>query len=244
MTPGDLSSLAEGLGESLSLDGIDRPADRAYMGIRRAILSGALAGGAHLREEALAQMTGTSRTPVRQALSRLVAEGLARDEGRSRFVAEFPFEEVAVIFDIRARLEGYAARLAAERITEAELDELSRLVHEIDNLAGPDGTSSRIQEFARLNTAFHARILVATRSPQMQSLSAQATAIPLELIKQFVWSQAVNIERSNRQHRDILDALTARNSDWAENIMSAHILSTKPTRPDKSGGSPTQGLSP
>jgi len=222
----------EGLGESLSLDGIERPADRAYMGIRQAILSGALKGGAHLGEEALARLTGTSRTPVREALRRLVGEGLARDEGRSRFVSEFPFEEVAVIFDIRARLEGYAARLAAERIVSAELDELARLVDEIDNLAGPDGTSTRIQEFARLNTAFHAQILSATRSPQMQSLSARATAIPLELIKQFVWSQPVNIERSNRHHRDILDALAARNGNWAENIMSAHILSTKPTRPD------------
>ncbi|EAQ02224.1 transcriptional regulator, GntR family protein [Pseudooceanicola batsensis HTCC2597] len=237
----DLSTPAEGLSETLSLDGIDRPADRAYVGIRRAILSGVLKGGAHLGEEALARMTGTSRTPVRDALRRLVGEGLARDEGRSRFVAEFPYEEVAVIFDIRARLEGYAARLAAASVTQAELDELARLVHEIDNLAGPDGTSTRIQEFARLNNAFHAQILTATRSPQMQNLSAQATAIPLELIKQFVWSQAVNIERSNRQHRDILDALTARNANWAENIMSAHILSTKPTRTDGTWTDDKQG---
>ncbi|XDB00334.1 GntR family transcriptional regulator (plasmid) [Sulfitobacter sp. LCG007] len=240
MTPDDLSPIADELGDSLSLDGIDRPADRAYTGIRRAILSGVLKGGAHLGEVALARMTGTSRTPVREALRRLVGEGLARDEGRSRFVAEFPYEEVAVIFDIRARLEGYAARLAAERITAAELDELARLVAEIDNLADPDGTSTRIQDFARLNTAFHAQVLAATRSPQMQSLSAQATAIPLELIKQFVWSQPVNIQRSNRQHRDILDALTARNGNWAENIMSAHILSTKPVRPadDRPGETP------
>lgn len=237
----NVTPLPDDLSDSLSLDGIDRPADRAYTGIRRAILSGVLPGGAHLREEALAKMTGTSRTPVREALRRLVGEGLARDEGRSRFVAEFPFEEVAVIFDIRARLEGYAARLAAERITAPELDELARLIDRIDNLAGPDGTSTRIQEFARLNTDFHGRILAATRSPQMQSLSAQATAIPLELIKQFVWSQAVNIERSNRQHRDILDALTARNGNWAENIMSAHILSTKPTRPDGKRTDDSQG---
>ncbi|WP_172960997.1 GntR family transcriptional regulator [Oceaniglobus roseus] len=241
--PDDLSPLAEGLGESLSLDGIERPADRAYTGIRRAILSGILKGGAHLGEEALARMTGTSRTPVREALRRLVGEGLARDEGRSRFVAEFPFEEVAVIFDIRARLEGYAARLAAERITAAELDRLAGLIEEIDRLSGPDGTSTRIQDFAKLNTAFHATVLSATRSPQMQSLSAQATAIPLELIKQFVWSQPVNVERSNRQHRDILDALAARNGNWAENIMSAHILSTKPVRPGANTTQDTQETS-
>ena len=123
------SALTEtALADELDRAGIERPADRAYEGIRRAILSGLLPGGTHLREEALAQMTGTSRTPVREALRRIVGEGLAHDEGRSSFVAQFPFEEVAIIFDIRARLEGYAAFVAAERITDAELQGLAQII--------------------------------------------------------------------------------------------------------------------
>ncbi len=217
--------------EELDRAGIDKPADRAYEGIRRAILSGTLPGGAHLGEESLARMTGTSRTPVREALRRIVGEGLAHEDGRSRFVAKFPFEEVAIVFDIRARLESYAARLAAERITAEELTDLSGIISKIDELAAEDTGRDTIRRFAELNTEFHAGIIAATKSPQMQNLSARATSIPLEMIKQFVWAQEVNIHRSNQQHRDILLALENRNPMAAEAIMSAHILSTRPNQP-------------
>ncbi|MFY0634324.1 MAG: GntR family transcriptional regulator [Vannielia sp.] len=219
------------LSEELDLEGIEKPADRAYEGIRRAILSGMLPGGAHLGEVALARMTGTSRTPVREALRRIVGEGLAHEDGRSRFVAEFPFEEVAIVFDIRARLESYAARVAAERITDEELAELGRIIDAIDALDSEPRDRNTIRAFADLNTRFHAKIITATRSPQMQNLSVRATSIPLEMIKQFVWSQQVNIARSNQQHRDLLTALENHNAMAAEAIMSAHILSTRPNRP-------------
>lgn len=224
------------LSDELDLAGIDKPAERAYEGIRRAILSGMLPGGAHLGEESLARMTGTSRTPVREALRRIVGEGLAHEDGRSRFVAEFPFEEVAIVFDIRARLESYAARVAAERITAPELAELSRIICAIDELAAENPERDTIRRFAELNTEFHARIINATKSPQMQNLSARATSIPLEMIKQFVWSQKVNIDRSNQQHRDILVALENRNPMAAEALMSAHILSTRPNQPKQKIG--------
>lgn len=218
--------------------GIDKPAERAYEGIRRAILSGMLPGGTHLGEQSLAQMTGTSRTPVREALRRIVSEGLAHEDGRSRFVAEFPFEEVVIVFDIRARLESYAARLAAESITDDELSNLSRIIAEIDTLSALPADRDMIRYFAELNTEFHAAIIAATKSPQMQNLSARATSIPLEMIKQFVWSQEVNIHRSNQQHRDILLALENRNPMAAEAIMSAHILSTRPNKPQQKTGFP------
>ena len=225
------------LSNYLDVAGIDKPAERAYEGIRRAILSGILPGGAHLGEESLARMTGTSRTPVRDALQRLVGEGLAHEEGRSRFVATFPFEEVAIVFDIRARLESYAARLAAERITAPELAALSQIIYRIDDLIGERLGSDTIRRFAELNTEFHARIITATNSPQMRNLSARATSIPLEMIKQLVWAQKVNIERSNQQHRDLLIALENRNPTAAEAIMSAHILSTRPNHPNQKSGS-------
>jgi len=227
-----------GLENALDLTDIGKPADRAYEGIRRAILSGILPGGAHLREEALAQMTGTSRTPVREALRRIVSEGLAHEEGRSRFVAEFPFEEVTIIFNIRARLESYAAGLAAECMTAAELKDLTRIVCAIDALADESGGEDKIRCFAELNTQFHSGIIAATNSPQMQSLSARATSIPLEMIKQLSWSQNVDIKRSNQQHRDLLVAFENRNASAAEAIMSAHILSTRPNHPNRKIGSP------
>lgn len=227
--PFDDAPIAGPKATPIDLDQFDRPAERAYHGIRDAILNGTLKGGDHLREESLAQMTGTSRTPVRDALGRLVAEGLARAENRSRFVSDFSYDEVVVIFDLRSRLEGYAARLASQRIRPEEIDDLTRIVDEIDELAD-EQTDESIQTFAALNTQFHSRIISATRSTQLQTLSAQTISLPLEMIKKFVWEQKVNIRRSNGQHRDIVGALISRNPEWAETAMSAHILSTRPYR--------------
>ncbi|SDW87647.1 transcriptional regulator, GntR family [Albimonas donghaensis] len=211
-----------------------KPAERAYETIRDAILSGALPAGEHLREESLAQMTGTSRTPVREALQRLTAEGLALAENRHRFVADFSLHEVEVIFDLRARMESYAAKLAATRITEPELDRLRALVDEIDALGDGEG-KAEIDRFFTLNAAFHDAIVTATRSTQLRSLTARAFAAPLVTIKRFVCDQTINVRRSNSQHRDILSALARRDAEWAEAAMKGHIISTKPEPPSAPG---------
>lgn len=203
-----------------------RPAEKAYQGIRHAILSGKLKPGDHLPEEMLASMTGTSRTPVRDALRRLVNEGLATVNNRHRFVTDFSPDEVSIIFDIRAQHESYAASLAAQKITPAELARLQQLIDAMAELE--TDPSDSVERFLALNTEFHAVIVDAARSAQLKRLTAPAAALPLILVKQFVMDQRVDVVRSNRQHRDILAALTARNSEWAAATLSGHILSTKP----------------
>ena len=222
------SALAEpDPGETLMIDAAQRPVDRAYQGIRRAILVGTLKPGDHLPEEMLASLTGTSRTPVREALRRLVAEGLATVSNRHRFVSEFSYEEVAIIFDLRARLEGYAAQVAAQKITEAELARLAKLIEAIDDIDN-NGSPASLERFVALNAEFHFVIVEATRSIQLRQLMAPALSLPLAIFKQFVVDKNVNIVRSNAHHRDILAALSQRNSDWAAAAMSGHILATKP----------------
>ncbi len=208
-----------------------RPVEKAYQGIRQAILRGELKPGDHLPEEMLAAMTGTSRTPVREALRRLATEGLATVSNRHRFVTHFSPEEVSIIFDIRAQHEAYAASIAAQKITASEL---TRLQHLIDAMAEieTDTSSAVVERFLALNTEFHTVIVDATRSAQLKRLTAPAAALPLILVKQFVMDQRVDVVRSNRQHRDILEALSARNSEWAAAAMSGHILSTKPALRD------------
>lgn len=204
-----------------------RPAERAYQGIRRAILTGELKPGEHLREEPLAAMTGTSRTPVREALRRLVGEGLATAENRHRYVTDFSYEEVVIVFELRAKVESYAAGVAASKITDEELRTLERVIEAIDRIDLSDGAEASNQ-FISLNSKFHATIVNATRSRQLKLMTAQAVSLPLVLIKQFVWDQSINIVRSNAQHRDILAALAQRNGEWAATAMAGHILSTKP----------------
>lgn len=215
-----------------------KPADRAYHGIRRAILTGELEAGDHLAEEPLAQMTGTSRTPVREALRRLVGEGLAIEEKRRRFVADFSYEEVCVVFDVRAKLEGYAAGLAARKIRAAELGELQKLIDAIDDIEARGVTTDETarERFVELNSRFHATIVKAARSRQLLLLTAQAVAAPLAVIKQFVCDQGVNPGQSNAQHRDILAALKNGSPEWAAAAMESHVLSTKPQRPRRAAG--------
>ena len=204
-----------------------RPVDRAYEGIRQAILTGVLRPGEHLREEQLAQMTGTSRTPVREALRRLVGEGTATAENRHRFVTDFSHEEVMIIFELRAKVESYAARVAASKITAGELRTLERVINEIDRI-DPAGGPDAVHTFITLNSEFHGTIVNATRSRQLELMTAQTVSLPLVLIKQFVLDQSINIVRSNAHHRDILAALSQRDSEWAATAMAAHILSAKP----------------
>lgn len=213
-----------------------RPVEKAYQGIRQAILRGELKPGDHLPEEMLAAMTGTSRTPVREALRRLATEGLATVSNRHRFVTHFSPEEVSIIFDIRAQHEGYAASIAAQKITPAELDHLKHLIDAMAEIES-DTSSAVVERFLELNTEFHTVVVDATRSTQLKRLTAPAAALPLILVKQFVMEQRVDVARSNRQHRDIHEALSARNSEWAKAAMSGHILSTKPTLRDSSRGS-------
>lgn len=209
-------------------EGFLRPAERAYAGIRDAILSGRLAPGAHLREEPLAALTGASRTPVREALRRLVAEGLAIADHRHRYVADFSYAEVVIVFDLRARMEGYAARVAAPKIGRDELERIAGIIEAIDDLdtAAPDAD----RRFVALNAEMHRIVLEAARSPQLIAIATPALALPLVMIKQYFSLQRIDIRRSNAQHRDILAALAAGNGEWAENAMRGHILSTKPRR--------------
>lgn len=221
------ASLKDLLAATLQASEFQKPAERAYQGIRRAILTGVLKSGEHLREESLARLTGTSRTPVREALRRLVAEGLATTENRHRYVTEFSYEEVVIIFDIRAKLDSYAAGVAARYINDEEIALLRRLIDEIEEI-GTDLSVESVDRFVYLNTEFHATIVKATRSRQLLSLTERAAALPLVMIKQFVWDQRINIPRSNEQHRDIVAALARHNAEWAETAMAAHVLSTKP----------------
>jgi DNA-binding GntR family transcriptional regulator len=222
------------LGLGFNPSAIKRPVERAYEAIRQAILTGVLKPGDHLREESLAAISRTSRTPVREALRRLVAEGLATADNRQRYVTDFTHEEVVIVFEIRAKIESYATGVAAQKITDDEIRRLRRLIAGIDEI-DLGGAAAAVNRFLALNDEFHATIIEASRSRQLKLLTAHAVSLPLVLMKQFVWEQHINISRSNAQHRDILAALSARNSEWAATAMAGHILSTKPRPRDSMG---------
>src|SRR4030081_256929 len=108
------------------------PGEETYASIRRSILGGALRPGERIVEQQLAEMLNVSRTPVREALLKLELENLVARMGRGMAVRTYSSDEVRDIYDLRAHLESFAARLSADRITEAELTALSRIPDEIE----------------------------------------------------------------------------------------------------------------
>jgi DNA-binding GntR family transcriptional regulator len=202
-------------------DVANRAANRAYAEIRGLILSGDASPGTPLREEALADIVGVSRTPVRDALRRLEAELYAvRTPGGRLVVADWDVDDVAEIFALRAMLEGHAAARAARRLTHAQIDALRACNAAIEAaVAAPEPDVGR---FLNENRRFHDLILAA-------SASARLTAMLAGLIEQPIVRRTAtrydrsDLARSAAEHGQLIQAFAAHDGEWARAVMTAHI---------------------
>ena len=197
-------------------------AERAYDSARAAIASGRYPGGTALREEELAEAAGVSRTPVREALRRLAAEGLVElTSRRGARVAMWNADEVEEIFALRADLEGNAARLAAKRASEAECALLRRLCDDMETAieARPGDWLNRVNQ---ANTSFHRGVLEASANVRLASMVGSVTERSLVEMTFHLYDTA-ELYRSVRHHREITDSIAARDPDWAEAAMRVHI---------------------
>lgn len=200
--------------------------DVAYRHIRSAILTGVLPQGEILKETRLAEAIGVSRTPVREALGRLANEGLVvLERYRRGRVATFSRSDAAEIFRLRAKLEGHGARRAALRITTAEIDALVRIEDEMEQVFGALGWHRHLLRFDQLNNEFHALIARAADSPRLERVLAGSLELPASIFNSYSEPLEDRTRRTHRQHREIIDALRARNPDWAEAAMTAHLVS-------------------
>lgn len=215
--------------------------DLAYRSLRRAILDGHLEPGTRLTEQGLAKQLGISRTPIREAIGRLVAEGFVqRGEGYSTRVAEFAPDEYAQVFEIRSRVEGYAARCAALSATEAEIAELRRLA-DIMTAHTPPKTDADYDTISRANGAFHKVIYAAARSPRLQVIMAAIVDVSV-VARTYRTYSTRDLIRSAQHHQELVDAIAARAPDWAEHTMTAHVLAAM-TSLQTAPGSPQEDRS-
>lgn len=200
--------------------------DRAQDAIRRLILTGRYSAGSRLKEEELASVTGVSRTPIREALLRLQAEGLVEFQAnRGAMVTSWKSESIEYIFELRALLEGFGAQEAAKSITEAQLATLSDLANQMD-AAMALGTGAGMDEVALLNNRFHRMIMEVGGSEKLADL--QRTVVQLPLVQRtFHQYTPEERARSMRHHREIVEALAVGDPDWASAIMRAHVLSAR-----------------
>jgi DNA-binding GntR family transcriptional regulator len=200
---------------------MSRASDRAYSQIRSMILSGELQPGLQIREEALAELCGVSRTPVRDALRRLEAElFIRRNESQRSFVADWSLDDLEEAFQLRAMLEAYAAKRAATRIS---WDQLARLrSHNVAIKQAIGGPKPDIPKFLDHNRHFHTIILEASGSERLSGMLAQVTEQPVVLrtARQY---DLENLQRSHHEHEELVMAFDNRDGEWAAAVMTAHI---------------------
>lgn len=205
---------------------MSRSTDKAYAAIYDALTAGRLRPGEHLAEERLAREIGVSRTPVREALRRLGTEGfvefMPNQGGR---VPSLSFEDIKEIFDLRVILEGYAASLAARKMSVEQIDELKQLCDGMEK-AYIKRRVDYIQEISRGNRRFHRIVLEAAGGQKLSRLLPQLIEMPLVLDTYNRFTDD-DMHRSMRHHRELIVAFTAQDGDWANAIMSGHIQSAR-----------------
>ena len=192
--------------------------------MRALILAGEYAPEERLIEEQLAERLGVSRTPVRQALTLLEAEGLVElAPNRGATVRSFTVADVWDIYDLRAVLEGHAARRAAGRIQGDEVGRLRELAAQMEGLAGRfEDHEEEIRALVALNQEFHGTIVEASRNRRLERLINRTVEIPL-MFKAFFWYTPHERVISNHYHRQILHALEDGDADRAEIVMREHV---------------------
>lgn len=195
--------------------------DRAYAEIRALILAGDAPPGAPLREEALADIVGVSRTPVREALRRLEGELYAvRTSSGRLLVADWDADDLAEMFTLRAMLESHAAARAAQRVTPetlAELQDANARIAAAIAAPAPD-----IATFLAENRRFHDLIIGAAGSARLKTMLAALVEQPVVRRTAARYSPA-ELGRSVHEHGELVQAFAARDSDWARSVMTAHI---------------------
>ena len=197
-------------------------ASRVYDELRRQIVRWEIKPGERLRESDIAAELDVSRTPVREALQRLRAEGLIAAKGlRGHEVPIWTKEELDDTYRVRANLEAWAAKLATERRDTLDLAELHDLADEMTaHWRGPDPDLDHIAE---LNADFHHRINAGAGSARINQMLSRVVHLPL-LYKVFYTFTPEQIDMTLQEHHTILLAIEAGDASWAEAIMKAHIL--------------------
>lgn len=203
--------------------------DRALFGLRSLVMNGAFTEGQRLSEVAVAKQLGTSRTPLRQAMDRLIAEGLLeRIETGGCRVATFSKEDIADAIEIRGVIEGTAARLAAERgVAQPLMSEAEATLSQIDvAINNPEGLD--FDAYVRHNARFHQLLAKFPNSPLIKREIERMSLLPLASPSAFLSEQAVipdfqdSLRYAQRQHRAILEAIKNREGARAEALTQEH----------------------
>jgi DNA-binding GntR family transcriptional regulator len=217
---------------ALVLPGLDRrPAPRfreaAYVSIKEAILSGAIAAGEPLFEERLADALGISRTPVREALAILEHEGLlAPRVGRGLYIRELSRDDFVDLFTANEVVEPYLARRAAVMATDHDLEQMRATV----DLGIRAASSLNVYDSLRSGREFHRTLGESAGNATLTRLvvcNEEQVDLYLVSLGDTALLSAEHMHASNQEHADILDAIAQRDPDAAGRLVIYHAQSLR-----------------
>jgi DNA-binding GntR family transcriptional regulator len=198
-------------------------AKEAYAALKRAITAIDIYGHpdeVRLDERRLSQDLGVSRTPIREAMTLLEQEGFVRTRPRRGiYVVKKTKREIVEIITVMAALESMAARLAAERASDAEIAELRRLMDEFR--CGNEG--ERLDEYSDANIAFHQAIIRMSGCALLAEMT-ENLFIHMRAIRKITIHQENRAARSITDHMRIIEALERRDAELAERLAREHTL--------------------
>lgn len=193
--------------------------------LRDAIINGVLKPGERLMEIQLAEELGVSRTPVRESIRKLELEGfVVMVPRRGTYVADLSIKDINEVYEIRTVLDVLAAGLAAERITEEELEELERLLVQISELAD----QSDVEKLIEYDTQFHDVLYRASRNDRL-------VGIINNLREQFTRFRSISMQYPGRlqntvaEHTRLVEAIAQRNPELAQQIAREHMENSEQT---------------
>ncbi|MBV8053297.1 MAG: GntR family transcriptional regulator [Acidobacteriaceae bacterium] len=193
--------------------------EEAYQKIRTGILKGDFAPTSPLSEYQLAAQFKLSRTPVREALTRLEHEGMVRTvAGRGAFVAELTPHDIMEIYQVREQLESYAARIAAEHMDAAGVQKLKDIIEQMHECAA----AGYSKETFETDISLHKTIVRATQNQRMFAILATLDD-QMHRIRSM-WPRTRHwLDRTLAEHDLIVKCIRKHDADGAEKAMCNHL---------------------
>lgn len=202
----------------IKLDNYRPLRDVVFETLRDAIIQGRLKPGERLMEIQLAEEMGVSRTPVREAMRKLELEGfIVMVPRKGAYVAGISVKDIVDVFEVRAALESLAAGLAAERITEQELEELERALVQIAEATGGD-----LDAVVQTDSSFHEIIYRASRNQRLLQIITHLQE-QIQRFRTTSLAQPGRMKTAIEEHRKIVEAISERNVELAQVLAREHI---------------------
>ena len=191
----------------------------SYRTLKTMIINGEISPGQRLIEEGVARNLGVSRTPVRQAIHRLEAEGLIqRTPGYGAIITQLTDAQIEDVYVARAVLEGLAARLAAQIMLPRDYTKLEIVQKRLEAATHDHDTAT----LASINFQFHAHILRAARNGTVTVFMGQIHD-SIKRLEDTTMSYPGRAEAALEEHRELIEAIASRQAERAEQIARNHI---------------------